>query len=269
MKNMFGMTEQIESNPNKNTNNLHVHEHYEIIWFLEGDAKYIVENQVFSLKPGDVIVIRRYQMHGICFNSSKPYRRFIFSVEPEFFKTCACQEYEEKFFESKNNKINSEIVQASGLQDAFLRAQKYSKNFKEECSPITRSIMIEILYLINEVTSFAEGKSLNKQLIDVMNYISQNLTQEITLDDLEKRFFISKYHLCHIFKKATGLTVFQYIIKKRLVCAKELIMEGKNIGEVASGLGFNTYSSFYRAYVNEYGVPPRQSRNISNNDNNK
>ena len=263
------MIEMIESDPTKQKINFHVHAHYEIIWFLEGDIKYIVENQVFLLKPGDVIVTRRHQMHGVYFNSFKQYRRFIFSVNPEFFKMCDCQEYEAKFFESKNNKIDSEIVQTSGLQDAFLRAQKYSENFTEESSPIARSIMIEILYLINKVTSFSEGKAINKQLIDVMNYISQNLTQDITLDDLEKRFFISKYHLCHIFKQATGLTVYQYITKKRLICAKELIMEGKNIGEVASALGFNTYTSFYRAYIKEYGVPPRQSRNISNNDSNK
>ena len=265
MDRILTMKEKIAEKPNNDHFHLHVHEWYEIIYFLEVDAKYIIEGKFFSLKPGDVIVIRRNQMHRVFHNSSKRYRRFIFSVHSEFFETCGCKEYEADFLCAKNNKIDAAIVQASGLQDAFLRAQKYSNNFTDWDSLIARTIMIEILYLMNQVTTFSEGRTINKQLTDVINYISENFTQNITLDELVERFFISKYHLCRSFTKATGLTVYQYITKKRLLYAKELVAEGKHIGEAASLSGFNTYSSFYRAYIKEYGVPPGQSRNIHNN----
>lgn len=162
MKEAFSMTESFTLCPNNEKFYLHVHEHYEILWFLEGDTKYIVEGNVYPLKPGDVIVIRKHQMHRAYHNSSKRYRRFIFSLHPEFFKMCDCPEYEAEFLCSTNNKIDSEIVQTSGLHDAFLRAQKYSDDFTDLTSPIVRSIMIEILYLINKVTSYSAGKAINK-----------------------------------------------------------------------------------------------------------
>ena len=78
------------------------------------------------------------------------------------------------------------------------------------------------------------------------------------LDELERIFFISKYHLCHIFKQATGLTVHGYITDKRLTYAYELYGEGKNLSDAAALAGFSCYSAFYRAYTKKYGMPPKK-----------
>ena len=74
---------------------------------------------------------------------------------------------------------------------------------------------------------------------------------------LAEKFYISKYYLCRAFHKATGLTVHDYIRLKRLNLARELKAEGKSISEAAMMAGFTDYSSFYRAYLKEYGVSPR------------
>ena len=82
----------------------------------------------------------------------------------------------------------------------------------------------------------------------------------ILLLGIEKKFFISKYHLCHIFPGATGLTVYQYITKKRLAYARELIKTGMTISASAEKAGFNNYSSFYRAYMSEYNTTPQTDK---------
>ena len=102
--------------------------------------------------------------------------------------------------------------------------------------------------------------SSNNQIKEIIEYLNDNFMDDITLEMLERKFFISKYHLCHIFPEATRLTVHQYMTKKRLAYAKELIKSGKTANFASDAAGFNNYSSFYRAYVSEYNTSPSTRR---------
>lgn len=240
---------------------LHLHNDYEIFMFLGGDSKYVVEGNVYNLEPNDIIVIKKYQMHRIFHNNSSNYRRLIFMIKPDFFHVNDCPEYEKAFLDLSDkagNKIDAETVKSSGLYDAIMRYKNYSNNFSDQYSPVALSAITEILYLINNIKLNPTKDSAAPQLKEILSYINNNFTKNITLDELENQFFISKYHLCHVFPKATGLTVHQYITKKRLIYARELISSGKTISESAQLAGFNTYSSFYRAYSNEYNQPPKK-----------
>ncbi len=263
MKNLYTFWENVTKKPSNKKFHLHLHNEYEIFMLLEGDAKYVVEGNVYDLEPYDIIVIKKYQMHRIYHNSDANYRRIVLMVTPRFFSEHSCQEYEERFMElsdNTGNKIDAETVKNSGLYDAIMRLKKYSDEFRDASSPITAALMIEILYIINGLKNHSEQASTVPHLKDVITYINKNFTKNITLDMLEEQFFISKYHLCHIFPRATGLTVHQYITKKRLALADELIRSGKSANEAAQYSGFNNYSSFYRAYTNEFGGSPKKNR---------
>lgn len=260
-KELYRASEAFTETPSNDHFSLHLHNHYEIFMLLEGDAKYMVEGNIYDLEPNDIIVIKKYQMHRVYHNSPAPFRRRVFFINPTFFKENNCAEYEEAFLNLSDkigNKIVADTVKSSGLYDAFMRYKKYSSEYTDPYTPIVLSSLIEILYLINNIKMNPDQSSEMSNLKQIITYINSNFTKNITLDDLEKRFFISKYHLCHIFPKSTGLTVHQFITKKRLALAKELIDEGKGIIESAHLAGFNTYSSFYRAYLNEYKTPPKK-----------
>lgn len=252
--------------PSNENFQLHIHDDYEIYLFLEGDTKYIVEENVYTLEAGDMMIIRKNHLHRAYHNSPAKYRRIVLNIRPEFFPENGCMEYEKEFInppENASDKIDAKTVHSSGIYDAFMRIKKYSDDFKNTDLPIVRAIVVELLYLINNINSYSEADEANSQLREIMRYINMNFTNDISLDELEKKFFISKYHLCHIFPKATGLTVHQYIVSKRFAYAGELIKSGKNLTEAASLAGFNNYSSFYRAYIKEYGTPPRKKKKHS------
>ena len=245
--------------PSNDNFRLHVHGDYEIFLFLEGDAKYIVEENVYPLSPGDVIIIRKNMLHRVYHNSSTKYSRIVFNIDPRFFEESDCREYEAEFASPKpgsGDKIDSKTVRKSGLYDVFVRLEKYSDSFTNNDTPIVRSLLIEMLYIINNIQYFSKGDMDDKRLQSIISYINQNFTENITLRDIEKKFFISKYHLCHIFPEATGLTVHQYITNKRLAMADDLIKKGTAISEAAEMTGFNSYSSFYRAYVTAFKKSP-------------
>ena len=240
---------------------LHTHDGYEIMLFLDVDAKFMIEDRVYMLEPYDMIIIRKHEMH--CFYRHVPatYRRIILGMDHDFFVVNQCEEYEKKFLNmdgNVDNKIPADVVKSSGLLDAFMRYQRYSRDFSTENAPVLKSIIIEILFLIHNCSDFAKSDPVKGSMKPVLAYINEKFAQDITLDQLCKKFYVSKPYLCKAFQKSTGLTVNGYIRKKRLAKVRELKAQGMNISDASVKAGFRNYTAFYRAYKNEYGKSPKK-----------
>lgn len=107
----------------------------------------------------------------------------------------------------------------------------------------------------------------SKKLIldDVFGYISNHLSEEITLETLEREFFVSKYYICREFKQITGLTPHAYIVKSRLNLCCRYIEQGLPITDVYHLGGFLNYNHFFRAFKKEYRMTPKEYyKNIRN-----
>lgn len=240
---------------------LHNHDHYEIYLFLEGDTRYKIEKDIYTMQPNDMIIVRKHEMHRICHNSNSRYHRMNLKLMPEFFQQFHCEEYESQFLNTQSgisHKISAKQVRAIGLYDAFLRLRKYSEAYTQDpLSPILIAVLTEVLYLIHKIPRFAPPDITDNPMQPLLQYLNQHYTETITLDMLQQQFFMSKYYLCRSFHKATGLTIHEYLCRKRLTRVRELTAEGRNITEAAHLSGFHDYSSFYRAYRKEYGTSPK------------
>jgi AraC-like DNA-binding protein len=93
----------------------------------------------------------------------------------------------------------------------------------------------------------------------VLEYISGNLPKPLSLAGLARRFSISKNYLNLLFRAETGITVNRYIQEQRLSAARRELEAGKGAEETAYALGFNEYSTFYRAYKARFGNSPIRS----------
>ena len=119
--------------------------------------------------------------------------------------------------------------------------------------------MSELMVALNQMSFYKEEilepQVKKNQLIEsIMAYINEHLIEDLKIDDLAEAFFISKYHLSREFKKYTGTTLNRYVVLKRLILAKDLILEGHPITTVFSQCGFGDYSNFFRAFKNEYDM---------------
>lgn len=248
----------IVSHPNNDNFYLHNHDYYEIYMFSKGDSEYLVEGNTYTLEPGDIIIIRRNEMHRVYHKSDAEYTRTVIEVYPAFFVENNCPEYEAPFYntEATGNKISAELARKTGLTDAIARLRHYCRDTQDSDSPVCRSILVEILYLISRITTFLGDDTHDDLVKRILLYINNNYTDSINLDSLSERFFVSKYHICKIFKNGTGHTVHSYVTRKRITRVRELRKQGKSISEAAYLAGFGNYTSFYRAYLKEYGVPP-------------
>ena len=95
---LYSFNEDVMSNPSNEHFRLHSHSEYEIYMFLSGDSKYVVEGKNYELSHGDIIIIRKHEMHRVFHNSNKEYHRLVIMISPDFFKKYHCEEYKDEAY---------------------------------------------------------------------------------------------------------------------------------------------------------------------------
>lgn len=94
-----------------------------------------------------------------------------------------------------------------------------------------------------------------------LEYIDRNLGENIRTSSISAKLHISEYYLCHEFKKCIGSTVSEYIVSKRLAEAKNMLCEtDRSISEIATELGFSSFSYFCKIFKEKNGMTPGELR---------
>ena len=96
----------------------------------------------------------------------------------------------------------------------------------------------------------------NSRVLEMMRYIDAHLEEDLDIDRLAEVFYISKYHMMRLFHRETGSTLGDYLTRRRLLHARELIDRGIRATEACYQAGFGSYSSFTRAYNKHMGTTP-------------
>ena len=92
-----------------------------------------------------------------------------------------------------------------------------------------------------------------------IDFIRENLGEDMSLAKLSTDVGMSKYHFCHLFKRSTGLSPHQYVKRERILRARLLLAEHRlSLVEIASQLGFSDQSHFTRTFHTIVGVTPSQ-----------
>ena len=93
-----------------------------------------------------------------------------------------------------------------------------------------------------------------------MAYIEQHLSEKISLNDVSRHFYVSESTISQLFRKKMGVSFYRCVTQRRLISAKNLILQDVLLEDVALQTGFSDYSTFYRAFRGEFGISPRQYR---------
>jgi AraC-like DNA-binding protein len=102
-----------------------------------------------------------------------------------------------------------------------------------------------------EPTQPKDGK-----MLDILRYIDNHLCEDITIDLLAEKFYISKFHMMRRFREETGSSVHTYLSDRRLLLARDMIRNGTPATDACFHCGFRSYSSFSRAYGKLFGTTP-------------
>ena len=247
---------------------LHHHDFYEIYFFISGQVEYRIEGQSYQLQPGDLLLISPLELHQPIFDSVlQPYERIVLWISPAFLHqhTTDTTNLFRCFDISYQNHSNllrltdPQRLQLRNILDHLLEESR-TPAFGQELFSL--SLLLQFVIQLNrlmprqlEELSSSPASTLTSKLID---YINQHYPSPLSLDSLAAKFYVSKYHLSHEFHRVMGISLHRYIVLKRLVMARQLLMMGETPMGIFEQCGFQDYSNFYRAFKAEYGVSPRQ-----------
>ncbi|MGN1142418.1 MAG: helix-turn-helix domain-containing protein [Oliverpabstia sp.] len=255
----------------------HAHRYYEFYFFLQGDMVMHIAEKEYVIQSGDVIVLPPDIHHYVTvLNPETPYRRFVFWITREY-----CQQlmelspdygylmqhvavtgkyiyhYDVIGFQALQSKVFRLIEELKS--DRFGKAAKVNLCVNDLVLHLNRTI-----YEMEHPMTPKENRRLYENLIQ---YIEDHLDEDLSLEHLANEFYVSKYHIAHVFKDNIGLSIHQYITKKRLAICRDALLGQMEISEAYSRCGFKDYSSFFRAFKKEYGISPKEYRELHRLDN--
>ena len=106
-----------------------------------------------------------------------------------------------------------------------------------------------------------EGTEVSNSVIqNVLAYINNNYNQTIRISELAKRFGISESYLSHEFSRFTRRSIYEYILYRRIMLARQMMLKDTSLNTIAYQCGFNDYSNFLRSFTKMVGVSPSQYR---------
>lgn len=240
----------------------HYHEFPKVIFMWSGVGNYSIDGKKYMIQDDDILLIGKQKIHRPEFEKGTLYERSIIYISPQFLKQYSTKECDlETIFDNQaghvvrtnNNKMVFELLQQFEQE---LSEERYGKDV------MSNIILIKILIEIGRITS-EQRKAYsnvitteNARIIQIMKYIDQHLTEEISIEQLAEKFYLSKYHMMRLFRQETGQSIYEYLTLRRLLSARDRIIKGENATESCYNSGFRSYSSFTRAYSKYFGSTP-------------
>ncbi|WP_286149689.1 helix-turn-helix domain-containing protein [Romboutsia ilealis] len=165
------------------------------------------------------------------------------------------------------NVVNANTETTMLIKNILKKLYRSKENKHEFAESIyIKSMLSIVVVMILRSCIYAQSKQKIKRntpflIDDIFAYISNHITEEISLDCLEREFYISKFHISREFKKLTGTTLHKYIVKAKLDLCKKLIEEGKSITDIAQICNLGSYNNLFRVFKKEFGITPKEYYN--------
>lgn len=247
----------------------HRHDVYEIYLFIRGSTRMYIEQNCYTFSPGDFIIIEPDKFHRSIVTDNTPYERIGIYFSENILKNLSSEQTDLAGCFNLRSHDNSGIIRLSSynLKEFISITDKYihireSGEYGSELMCLC--IFMELLLFTNRLFDISKAKKYDnimpRIVIETMKYIDANLNTTLTLAKLSGSINYSSNYISSEFKKHTGLSLREYILDKRIECAKKLLIDGKNVSDACLMSGFNDYSNFIRSFKKKTGIPPGHYR---------
>lgn len=245
----------------------HQHPFYEIFFFLDGDVRYTIEGKTYALQPGDILLTNSLDVHRPVITPGKPYERVVLWLTSDFFQTIPVDEPSLiRCFSDAATKdyrlvrpTESQFVRLRGICDRISKAQNSTRLGHDA---LVYACVVEFLIRVCQCyyeSDFALQDITENQTVNaVITYINEHIAGKLTLDQLSEQFFVSKFYLSRLFREYAGLSIYQYITKRRLSIARELLTQGYSVTDAYLECGYGDYSNFQKAFKRAFGKSPKE-----------
>ena len=243
----------------------HFHEFDKIVILISGSVDYSVEGTSYKLQPWDVLLVRNHMIHKAIIDVTVPYERIIIYLNSAYVERFAPDGgLMECFAKAEKRRfclMRPDEAEIGEVKNCLASIEKYVSDAGFGAELLRGSALTQLMVQLNRIMqrdteNGSESAEYNEKIAAVLSYINEHLQDELSVDELAARSYLSRYHFMRLFKAQTGCTVHNYIRQKRLNLGARLIREGMPATRAAAECGFSDYSAFNRAFSQTFGVSP-------------
>ncbi len=242
-----------DSSPMRNTSP-HIHDTCEIYINISGNVSFMVENSIYAISPGDIIVTKPYEYHHCIYNDESVHNHYWLMFSP----------YE-------NQELFNFIMTKKRGENNLIRLPKsITKKIMVSCDKIIRSgnenpimhlsAFFDILSYIEQglmsYTQPNDNRHIPKELNEVITYVNKNFASISSVNQLTEIFHISHSTLERLFKKYLSMTPRSYLYDKKFSNACRMLRNNSGVTEACFQSGFNDYSNFIQNFKKIYNTTP-------------
>ena len=250
---MFSKTEDFfieHSYSNLKMPSMHYHSTFELYYLESGEREYFVEDKFFRVKAGSFVLISPYKLHRTGGNYAK---RILIGFSENYLKRTFSEKAIGKIIEVFDKILVTPTMDEHAVLMSYIRLLEKSRD--ETLSAVTLSSLLLKLGDCKTEVSFDD------RISRIIEYINKNYASICSIDDIAKNFYVSKYHLCRMFKSAMKMTVLEYLGSIKIKNASELLKTTrKSITEIALITGFNSSAYFTIVFKKATGKSPSEYR---------
>lgn len=232
----------------------HYHSLYEIYFLEEGNCTYIIDDKVYNVRTGDIVIIPDGIIHHTKYDDIR-HSRILINCSSEYIPASARNDFSSDTYLYRNPFIADEVKR---LFTKIEKEYREKDNFSDEI--ISCHIHSLFYLLVRNAESCLAADEGNKVIEQAVAYIRENFSSDITLSSLAKNFSVSPEHFSRMFKKETGLGFSKYLNSLRLQHAEQLLKsaDGQNITRIAESCGFEDSNYFSKKFKEAYGTSPKK-----------
>lgn len=232
---------------------MHYHASYELYYLQTGNRDYFIEDKLFPVSAGDFVLIPPGKLHR---TGGEYGERILIGFTTDFLSTVYTQDVIDRLVTCFSHwKLTPSAVQQKTCTDLL-------KKLLETEDKITSALLLGMLLL--ELDSCTKHTFDENPINPFVSYINKNFADITSLADIASHFYISKHHLCRIFKSTMKITVIDYLNQIRIKNACQMLLfTKKNIGSIAEACGYHSTAYFSRVFKEIIGTSPKEYRKTS------
>lgn len=245
----------IDSNSPENVYDSHIHTECEIYINISGDVSFMVEDHIYPIMPGSIIITRPYEYHHCIYHGNSIHKHFwiLFSAEQN-------EHLLDRFFKRPLGQDNLLTIPTEKLPDLTGLCYKILNGTVSEAEKLY--LFLKLIHTLNTadipdatVENFPEDVSM------AIRYISSNLSYPMTVNEIAYASHVSVNTLERHFATYLHISPSAFLRKKRLANAAEKLYNGCSVMEACQSSGFSDYSNFISLFKKTYGVTPLKYKN--------
>lgn len=242
---------------NDNMSRSHYHDFFELYYLESGERYHRIRNELYHITAGNFIVFPPRVMHHSYGAKNIPFRRFLIYFRPEEVASGRLLDYflPSALVCSASDSGRYSVHHIINMIDGEYRNPGH-------CSQeYLHTLLNLLLHTIMRDMKNIEKTAATDVMSQLIQYLYEHYQEDITIEQLSRRFFLSPYYLCRKFKQATGNTIIQYLNITRILNAQRMMLEtGKNFTEISRDTGFSNLTHFNRVFKSVTGMSPSENR---------